>query len=96
MLGLGFQGIQHKHPNVILPYKTPKNGKLTKLQKQINQVISSLRVRIEHAFAVIKQLKIIRNKIRLKTEDIRDSIMMIATALHSLRISFRNPLINHS
>ena len=93
---LGFQGIQHDYPNVILPYKTPKNGKLTKLQKQINRVISSFRVRIEHAFAGIKRLKIIRNKIRLKTDDIRDSVMMIATAHHNLRVSFRNPLINPS
>ncbi|UZR99091.1 transposase family protein [Chondrinema litorale] len=93
---LGFQGAQHDHPNIILPYKTPRNGKLTDLQKQINQVISSLRVRIEHAFAGVKRLKIIRNKIRLRTEDVRDSVMMIATALHNLRVDFRSALINHS
>ncbi|UZR99285.1 transposase family protein [Chondrinema litorale] len=93
---LGFQGAQHNHPNIILPYKTPKNAKLTDLQKQINQVINSLRVRIEHAFAGVKRLKIIRNKIRLRTEDVRDSVMMIATALHNLRVDFRKPLISHS
>lgn len=86
---LGFMGIEKDHPNVILPYKKPKNGNLTDLQKQINKEIGAARVTIEHAFAGLKRLKIIRNKIRLKTYQVRDQVFRIAAGLHNLRIKFR-------
>lgn len=89
---LGFQGIELTHQNAILPFKKPKNGELTPAQKQINQVISRLRIRIEHAFSGIKRLKIIRNKIRLKSYEIREQMMRIATALHNFRMVFRSKL----
>jgi len=86
---LGFLGAEKDQPNVILPYKKPKNKELTALQKDINRVIGSTRVRIEHAFSGVKRLKIIRNKIRLKTYSVRDQVFKIATALHNLRVYFR-------
>lgn len=86
---LGFVGIDKDNPNVVLPYKKPKNGELTGLQKEINQRISAVRVRIEHAFSGIKRLKVIRNKIRLKTYKVRDQVFRIAAALHNLRLEFR-------
>ena len=96
LVDLGFMGIDKKYPNAILPFKKTRNAKLSEAQKQINRVISRLRIRIEHAFAGVKCLKIIRNKIRLKSYDSRDQMMRIATALHNLRITYRKPLINHS
>lgn len=92
---LGFLGIDKDHPNAILPYKKPKKGDLTQLQKKINQKISAIRVRIEHAFSGMKRLKIIRNKIRLQTYEVRDQVFRIAAALHNLRVESRS-LINHS
>ena len=86
---LGFLGIDQQNPNAILPYKKTKNRPLTELQKGINKKISAIRVRIEHAFSGIKRLKIIRNKIRLKSYDIRDQVFRIAAALHNLRVEFR-------
>jgi len=86
---LGFQGIERKNVNAILPYKKPKGKELTPLQKQINHAIGSARVKVEHAFSGIKRLKIIRNKIRLRTYQIRDQVFRIAVALHNLRVSFR-------
>ncbi len=92
---LGFLGIDKENPNVILPYKTPRKGKLTDLQKKINQKISAIRVRIEHAFSGVKRLKIIRNKIRLKSYEVCDQVFRIAAALHNLRTDFRM-ILNHS
>ena len=37
---LGFAGIENGYPNAILPYKKPRNGDLTALQKRINRGIS--------------------------------------------------------
>ncbi len=57
------------------PSKQLSKSELAEEQKQINKAINQIRIRIEHAFAGIKSLKIIRNKIRLKTYDIRDQMM---------------------
>lgn len=94
---LGFLGAEKNQQNLILPFRKPRKSKthspkLRPTQKQINQTISSLRVRIEHAFASIKRLKIIR----LKSFDKRDQIMRIATAIHNLRMIFRKPVSIHS
>jgi hypothetical protein len=87
---LGFMGIEKDYPNAILPYKKPKSKELSDLQKKINHGISKVRVRVEHAFSGIKRLKIIRNKIRLKTYEVRDRMIRIAAALHNLRVTYRN------
>lgn len=86
---LGFVGIEKDHPNVIIPYKNSKNKSLTTLQKEINKGIGSARVKIEHAFSGIKRLKIVRNKIWLKTYQVRDSVFKIAVALRNFRLAFR-------
>ena len=93
---LGFQGIDKGHPNVILPFKKPKGAELSDMRKAINKEISSLRIRIEHAFSGMKRLKIIRDKIRLRTYEIRDRMCRIAAALHNLRLTLRKPIANHS
>lgn len=96
LLDLGFQGAEKDCQNAILPFKKPKNKELTDLQKSINKGISKERVLIENVFASIKRLKIIRNKVRLKSSNARHLIMMLAAGLHNLRNTFRTPLINHS
>lgn len=83
---LGFFGADKSHPNIVLPFKKPKGAELSESHKIINQFIARARVVIEHAFAGIKRLKIIRNKIRLKGWQARDRMMHIATALHNLRV----------
>ncbi|MFK7921624.1 MAG: transposase family protein [Bacteroidia bacterium] len=92
LAGLGFLGISKTQPNAILPDKKTRNRALTDEQKHINRIIASLRVRIEHAFAGIKRLKIIRNKIRLKCCSMRNQMMRITTALHNLRVQTRLPI----
>ncbi len=89
LVDLGFLGIDRLNDNVIIPHKKPKGVELI-LQKNINKGIAKVRVTIEHAFAGIKRLKIIRNKIRLKTAKSRDKVMKIATAIHNLRVTFRS------
>jgi hypothetical protein len=98
---LGFLGAEREYENLILPFRKPRKSKnndpvLRETQIQINQAISSLRVRVEHAFASIKRLKIIREKIRLKSYDMRDLMMRIATAMHNFRLGSRKPIINQS
>ncbi len=89
LVDLGFLGADKEHDNVVIPYKSSKNKKLTVLQKQINKGISGVRVKVEHAFAGIKRLKIAKEKVNLKTGEIRDLVMLIATGLHNLRVTSR-------
>ena len=77
LAGLGFLGMEKQCENVVLPYKKPKGGELTLLQKEIDRAIGPARVRIEHAFSGVKRLKIIRNKIRLKTYRVRDMVFRL-------------------
>ena len=64
---------------------------MTRLQKLINKGkgISSIRIRIEHAFLGVKRLKIVKEKISLRADEISDRIMLIATGIHNLRVRFR-------
>ena len=95
LLDLGFLGAEEDE-TIILPYKKPKGGQLNPVQKQLNKTISSLRVKIEHAFAGLKRLKMIKEKIRIPCYMKRQRIVKIAAAIHNLRVSMRNPLLNYS
>lgn len=82
---LGFLGIQAAGVEVFMPEKKPKGKQLSKFQKQLNTLIASIRVKVEHAIAGVKRLKIIRNQIRLHAWQQRDRMMDIACGLHNLR-----------
>lgn len=94
LLDLGFLGVEEK--TIILPYKKPKGKKLNAVQKQLNKAISSLRIKIEHAFAGVKRLKIMKEKIRIPCYSKRQRIVKIAVAIHNLRVSMRKPIVNYS
>lgn len=68
-LDTGFQGIKdlvENSDNIFMPKKKPKNGKLTTDEKEINAIISSIRIKVEHAIGGIKRFNclshIFRNK----------------------------------
>lgn len=87
---LGFLAIEAQGVRVIMPDKKPKGKKLTAYQKELNSLIASIRIKVEHAIAGVKStvdagLKIIRNQIRLHGWQARDRMMNIACGLHNLR-----------
>lgn len=92
-LDLGFLGVDQ---DIILPFKKPKGKELNPVQKQLNRAISTLRVKIEHAFSGMKRLKMIRNKIRIPDYGKRQIIVKIAAAIHNFRLCHRGHIINYS
>lgn len=62
----GFQGLQHAHPNILMPAKKPRGGFLTDAQKAMNRLISSCRMPVEHAIGGMKRFgcvsQVYRNK----------------------------------
>lgn len=90
MQDLGFLGYNPGKVKIVIPEKKPKNKPLGKEDKAFNQIISSMRVTVEHAIGSVKRLRIVQEKIRLRIENIQDQVMLIAVGLHNLRISYRN------
>lgn len=62
----GFQGIQHIHNNTLIPKKNLKSKPLTQYDKQLNKLISSIRIVVEHAISGIKRFRVVSNVFRGK------------------------------
>ncbi len=90
MQDLGFLGYSPDKVKVVMPEKKPKNQELCDEDKAFNQLVSSMRVTVEHAISGIKRLRTVQEKIRLRIEEIHDKVMLIACGLHNLRIEYRN------
>ena len=87
---LGYQGYEPGNISVLRPHKKPRNKELTEQQKQDNTDISRIRVPVEHVMAGVKRLNIVKEKIRLRTEGVRDQVMLIACGLHNFRTALRS------
>lgn len=86
---LGYQGYDLGNISVLMPHKKPKKKQLTKQQKLENTDLSRIRVPVEHVMAGVKRLNIVKEKVRLRFENARDQVMLIACGLHNLRTAAR-------
>lgn len=75
------------------PFKKPKKGSLSFSQLLYNQLLASVRVVIEHANSGIKRLRITKDIIRIHSHWWRDTVMVVACALHNFRV--RSPMRNY-
>ena len=71
---------------VEMPHKKPPKQGLTFSQKLYNQLLSPLRVVIEHAHSGIKRLRMVQDTLRLRGEWRRDTVMVVACGLHNQRV----------
>ena len=85
----GFQGFELEDIFIIQPKKKPRGKELTEEEKQLNQSISRVRVRIEHVMSGIKRCRIVKDRNRNWLKGFRDRVMSIACGLHNLRLKFR-------
>jgi hypothetical protein len=60
----GYQGLQHHHPAVELPFKRSKGRALCADDRDYNRALGSFRVRVEHAIAKIKRFRIMADRFR--------------------------------
>ena len=79
----GYQGQQKKYPNICLPLKKPRGGKLNRRAKIHNKKLALQRIIIEHRFAQMKVFQILaqiyrnqRNSYRYKTAIIAGLVNM--------------------
>ena len=57
----------------------------------LNRIISSVRIKVEHAIAGVKRCRIVKDILRLTKAGIADLVMENACALHNLRVDMRYP-----
>ena len=87
----GFQGFAPLGVIIKQPKKKPRGGELTGAEKEVNQRLSSIRVVIEHLISGAKRLRIVKEELRLKVENISDDLMEIACGTHNFRDLMRKP-----
>jgi hypothetical protein len=85
----GVQGFFLPGITIFQPKKTPPGGELTPPEKAMNRRISSIRIRIEHAIGGVKRYRIVKDKIRLLKDGIRDPMMETCCGLHNFRLQYR-------
>ncbi len=89
----GFQGFAPAGVIIKQPKKRPRGGELTAEEKQLNRELSAVRVVIEHLISGAKRLRIVKEEMRVKVEDISDDVMEIACGTHNFRTLLRQPFI---
>jgi DDE superfamily endonuclease len=85
----GFQGFFLHGITIVPPKKTPRGGELTPPEKVTNRRISSIRIRSEHAIGGVKRDRIVKDKIRLLKDGIRDAVMETCCGLPNFRLQYR-------
>lgn len=89
----GFQGLSSETAHIIFPTKRKKNQNLSSREESRNKWVSKIRVRIEHIIASVKRYRIVKETFRYRLFHKEDTVMLIACALHNLRIKTKS-LIN--
>ena len=85
----GFQGYEPPDTATLQPKKKPRGRELHPVQKTINQLISRVRVAVEHALAGIKRCHIVADTFRHRRHGFGDEVMLAASGLHNLRVATR-------
>src|SRR5437879_13156756 len=69
-----------------MPTKKPRGAELTLEQHRANQVLHQRRLRIEHVTSGVKWCRIVKARIRLWKEGVRDLVMERCCVLHTFRV----------
>lgn len=82
----GFQGFCPSNIHLVQPFKKPRNGELTILEKWFNRYVARIRITVEHAINGIKRARIVKDKCRHFHQHFRDQVLNICVGLHNFRI----------
>jgi hypothetical protein len=69
-----------------MPTKKSRSQELTLEEQHANQALHHRRQRIEHVNSRVKRCRIVKDRIRLWQEGVRDLVMEICCALHNFRV----------
>jgi hypothetical protein len=66
--------------------RSPGGGELTLEQDLANQALHQRRLRIEHVNSSVKRCRMVKDRMRLWKQGVRDLVMEICCALHHFRV----------
>jgi len=83
---LGFLAFTLPQVAILMPTKKPRGEELTWEQPWANQALNQRRLRIEHVHSSVKRCRIVKDRIRLWKQGMRDLVMERCCALHNFRV----------
>jgi hypothetical protein len=83
---LGFLAFTLPQGEILMPTKKPRGQELPLEEKLANQALPYRRLRIEHVNSRVKRCRIVKDRIRLWKEGVRDLVMERCCALHHFRV----------
>jgi hypothetical protein len=83
---LGFLAFTLPEVTILMPTKKPRGQELTQEQQRANQALHERRLRIEHVNSSVKRCRIVKDRIRLWKQGVRDLVMELCCALHNFRV----------
>ena len=86
MQDLGFLAFTLPQVEILMPTKKLPGADLSEAQQRANQALHSRRLRIEHVNSSVKRCRVVKDRIRLWKQGVRDVVMEICCALHNFRV----------
>ncbi len=83
---LGFLAFTLPQVAILMPTKKPRGQELPREQQRANQALHQRRLRIERVNSSVKRCRIVKDRIRLWKEGVRDLVMERCCALHNFRV----------
>jgi hypothetical protein len=83
---LGFLAFTLPHVEILMPTRKPHGQALPLEQQRSNLALHYRRLRIEHVNSSVKRCRIVKDRIRLWKQGIRDLVMELCCALHNFRV----------
>jgi len=83
---LGFLAFTLSQVEILMPTKKPRGEELTREQQRANQALNQCRLRIEHVNSSVKRCRIVKDRLRLWKQSVRDLVMEPCCALHNFRV----------
>jgi hypothetical protein len=71
---------------ILMPTKKPRGQELTREETRANQALHQRRLRIEHVHRRVKRCRMVKDRIRLWKEGVRERVMALCWALHHCRV----------
>ena len=83
---LGFLAFTLLQVEILMPTKKPRGQELTPEQQLANQALHHRRLRIEPVNSSVKRCRVVKDRIRLWKDGVRDLVMELCCALHNFRV----------
>jgi len=83
---LGFLAFTLPEVAILMPIKKPRGQELTRKRQRTHLMLNQRRLRIEPVNSSVKRCRIVKDRLRLWKEGIRDLVMELCCALHNFRV----------